>query len=206
MLFAALLAIPFLALAGAGDTDVLVSHSLCGLVNRVNGTLFHEFAIETQTRNYYHDDPDYALFVKARGDDTVLNLDYCGFAVGGDSLQIDVLCDELMECVCTTYFHGKKCSNCVMDIEDKNSELGFPFPVNSVHADCSGISEASPNCLVLPDGPDEDNYPDVQECFDLSTLLIPTGSSRAIESGGNVRGFIWTLAGVFVVAVPTLLA
>ena len=180
-----------LSIANA-ETSVLVANSLCGLVNRVDGTLFREFAIEKQERNHYLD-PDYALFMNGN-DERIFNLDYCGFAVGEDSIQIDVLCDELVDCVCTTYFKGTKCSSCTIMELGEETMRGFPYPVSCIHADCSGISEEWPNCEVLPDGDDEDNYPDIHGCLDLSnTIRKPLASNRDVASGALCNDVLTTL-------------
>jgi hypothetical protein len=162
----------------ASATDPLLQASRCGLVNNVNRTQVSAFASE---KNNY-DDAVFDDFIQERSLvdlESIYDLDYCRFQLEDQpQMQIDVLCDKDLNCVCTVYFGGTKCSSCSLCLDDSVEELPFPFPISLVSADCSAVNSGYPECSVSCDSSDANKLPDIEGCF-----LLPSPAPAGSPSG-----------------------
>lgn len=176
MLANTFLLLPFLFYAGtlpfstAAEEPNLISFSRCGLVNNIDGAQVYDFAAERVDLNNFHD-TTFQDFILERSS-LLFDLDYCRFVVGNINVEVDVMCDQGTDCVCSVYYSGKRCGECSICTKGVTDEEGFKFStVAYVSADCSGINADWPTCAVSCDGADDHWLPEVNGCFNMTKAI-----------------------------------
>lgn len=180
---------------------LLVSSSgyVCGLVNRVDGQGFIDFAAEETDRLGFTDSV-FLQLLEDQGMSELYDIDYCVFGDSND-MVLNVLCDLDFHCVCSAQFQGQTCSNCVLNLNKTLPfPLAFPFPVSHVTADCTGISQQWPDCRVQCDSMDDaDAVADLVQCGLDAQHDGPTDTPtttdlvRSVSGGGNRFRTVCTL-------------